>query len=122
MIIGQAPGRRVHASGVPWDDPSGGRLRQWLGLTDDEFYDPDNLALVPMGFCYPGSTASGDRPPRPECAPQWHPRLPAALPDVRLTVLIGTYALRSYLPGAGPTLTDTVSAWRDHLSAKIGCG
>jgi len=118
MIIGQAPGRRVHASGVPWDDPSGGRLRQWLGLTDDEFYDPDNLALVPMGFCYPGSTASGDRPPRPECAPQWHPRLPAALPDVRLTVLIGTYALRSYLPGAGPTLTDTVSAWRDHLPER----
>ena len=115
LVIGQAPGRRVHESGVPWDDPSGRRLREWLGLTDHEFYDPGTVALVPMGFCFLGSTTSGDRPPRPECAPLWHARLLAALGDIRLTVLIGTYALARYLPGSGPRLTDTVAQWRQHL-------
>ena len=71
VIIGQAPGRRVHQSGVPWDDPSGDRLREWMGVSAEEFYDPDSVAIVPMGFCYPGSTGSGDKPPRPECAPLW---------------------------------------------------
>ena len=91
-IIGQAPGRKVHQTGVPWNDPSGDRLRLWLGLTAAQFYDPGKVALVPMGFCYPGKAASGDNPPRPECAPLWHPRLKDKLPDVSLTLLIGHHA------------------------------
>ena len=92
VIIGQAPGRRVHESGVPWDDPSGDTLRRWLDLSADEFYNPDIVAIVPMGFCYPGSAKSGDNPPRPECAPLWHERLLAHLPEDRLEVIIGMYA------------------------------
>ncbi len=98
LIIGQAPGTRVHASGVPWDDDSGDRLRDWLGLDKDRFYDPDTLALMPMGFCYPGKAGSGDAPPRPECAPAWHDRILALLPENRLTLLVGAYAQRAYMP------------------------
>ncbi|MEO1047300.1 MAG: uracil-DNA glycosylase family protein [Pseudomonadota bacterium] len=98
LIIGQAPGTKVHASGVPWDDDSGDRLRDWLGLDKAAFYDPDTLALMPMGFCYPGKASGGDAPPRPECAPTWHQRiLDQLLPD-RLTLLVGAYAQAAYLP------------------------
>ena len=92
VIIGQAPGARVQESGVPWQDDSGNRLRDWTGLTADDFYDPAKVALVPMGFCYPGKGRSGDLPPRPECAPLWHDRVLATLKNVRLTLLVGSYA------------------------------
>lgn len=120
LVIGQAPGRRVHASGVPWDDPSGRRLREWLAVDDAAFYDPERFALVPMGFCYPGTGASGDLPPRPECAPLWHERLLAELPRVRLTLLLSRHAQAHYLPGlAGRSLTDTVRAWREAGDAVL---
>lgn len=99
LIIGQAPGSRVHASGVPWDDDSGRRLRDWTGIGEADFYNPAKVALVPMGFCYPGKGASGDLPPRPECAPLWHARILATLPGDRLTLLVGSYAQEHYTPG-----------------------
>jgi len=108
LIIGQAPGTRVHRSGVPWDDDSGHRLRDWTGLSTDDFYDPAKVALMPMGFCYPGKGASGDLPPRPECAPLWHERILAQLPTDRLTLLVGLYAQARYLPGKALTLTERV--------------
>ncbi len=98
VIIGQAPGARVHASGVPWDDDSGARLRDWLGVSEGTFYDAAKIALMPMGFCYPGSRKGGDLPPRKEYAPLWHERLLAVLPPDRLTLLVGTYAQARYLP------------------------
>jgi uracil-DNA glycosylase len=109
VIIGQAPGSKVHASGVPWNDDSGDRLREWTGLSKDLFYDAAQVALVPMGFCYPGKGKSGDLPPRPECAPLWHSRIMALLPTKRLTLLVGTYAQKAYLQlPKGATLTETV--------------
>lgn len=96
LIIGQAPGSKVHASGIPWEDASGVRLREWTGLAPETFYDPARVAMLPMGFCYPGAGASGDLPPRPECAPAWHAKLLAHLPSDRLTLLVGTYAQRAY--------------------------
>lgn len=119
IIIGQAPGRRVHESGVPWDDPSGRTLRRWLGLTDEQFYDPDIVALVPMGFCYPGKAPSGDKPPRTECAPLWHDRVLDHLPSERLDVIIGMYAQKRYVPERKSTLTDTVADWASHLPGRI---
>jgi len=119
VIIGQAPGRRVHESGVPWDDPSGRTLRTWLGLTDEQFYDPDIVALVPMGFCYPGKGASGDKPPRPECAPLWHEPLLAELPADRLDVIIGIYAQKRYVADRRKTLTETVANWRAYLPGQV---
>lgn len=98
LIIGQAPGTKVHASGVPWDDDSGDRLRDWLRLDKPAFYDPDTIALMPMGFCYPGKASGGDAPPRKECAPQWHERVLSVLPEDRLTLLVGAYAQSAYLP------------------------
>lgn len=116
LIIGQAPGSKVHESGRPWSDASGTRLRDWTGLSDRDFYDPARVALAPMGFCYPGRGASGDLPPRPECAPLWHPRLLAGLPEVRLTLLVGTYAQSRYLPEArGRNLAARVAGFRDVL-------
>ena len=115
----QAPGRRVHQSGVLWDDPSGETLRSWLGVTSEQFYDRNVVALVPMGFCYPGSTASGDKPPRPECAPLWHDRLLAELPDDRLDVIIGVYAQKRYVSDRAETLTATVANWREYLPERI---
>jgi uracil-DNA glycosylase len=100
VIIGQAPGTRVHESGIPWDDASGERLREWTGLDTSEFYDAGKVALVPMGFCYPGTGSSGDLPPRPECAPLWHDRVLGQLPAGRLTLLVGSYAQARYLPQA----------------------
>ncbi len=98
LIIGQAPGTRVHASGIPWDDPSGDRLRDWMQLDKAEFYREQDIAIIPMGLCYPGKGKSGDLPPRKECAPQWHAPLFEHLPQHRLTLLIGQYAQNYYLP------------------------
>jgi len=114
LIVGQAPGRRVHETGIPWNDPSGDLLRQWLGMTREAFYDEARIAIVPTGFCYPGTVKGSDLPPRPECAPLWHPPLRAAMPNIQLTLLIGAYA-QAYTLGErrGRTLTDTVAAWRD---------
>lgn len=117
-IIGQAPGRRVHESGIPWNDPSGETLRRWLGLSSDQFYDPEIVALIPMGFCYPGSAKSGDKAPRPECAPLWHDRLLDFLADDRLNIIIGTYAQKRYVPNRLKTLTETVAAWRQFLPSQ----
>ena len=112
VIVGQAPGTRVHESGVPWDDASGERLREWTGLVPKIFYDQRKVALVPMGFCYPGKGASGDLPPRPECAPLWHERVMSCLPDNRLTLLVGSYAQERYLPKTRElSLTERVRAY-----------
>ena len=119
VIIGQAPGRRVHETGVPWDDPSGVRLRSWLNVTDEEFYDADRIALVPMGFCFPGTAKSGDKPPRPECAPLWHDRLLDQLPGDRLEVIIGTYAQKRYIVERGKNLTETVANWQAYMPRQI---
>ncbi len=121
MIIGQAPGTKVHASGVPWDDRSGDRLRDWLQTPPEVFYDESKIAIIPMGFCFPGNDAKGgDLPPRPECAPLWHPRLIAALPQVELTLLVGLYAQGHYLKKAKKkSLTDTVRAFADYGPAVL---
>ena len=114
LVIGQAPGSKVHASGKAWDDDSGNRLRDWTELSPDAFYDPARVAHMPSGFCYPGKGIGGDLPPRPECAPLWHPRLRAALPEVRLTLLVGQYSQKRYLPrGFAPNLTEAVHRWRE---------
>jgi uracil-DNA glycosylase len=114
LIIGQAPGTRVHATGIPWNDPSGERLRRWLGIGRELFYDERRIAIVPMGFCYPGTGRSGDLPPRPECAPLWHGKVLAQLPRLRLVLLIGQYAHARYLPEwRGLTLTARVARWRE---------
>lgn len=117
MIVGQAPGTRVHESGIPWNDASGRRLRGWLDLNDQTFYDETLIAIVPMGFCYPGvNPKGGDNPPRPECAILWHPPLRRALAGVELTLLVGQYAQRWYLGGGQrKTMTETVRAFRDYL-------
>ncbi len=116
VIIGQAPGARVHATGIPWQDDSGNRLREWTGLKEAEFYAPKKVALVPMGFCYPGTGKSGDLPPRPECAPLWHDRILAILPKKRLILLVGSYAQARYLHvPKRQTLTETVRTFDDHL-------
>lgn len=109
VIIGQAPGSKVHASGVPWRDQSGDRLRDWTGLDDVTFYDPSLVALVPMGFCYPGASKGADLPPRPECAPLWHARILTALPEAKLTLLVGIHAQNHYLrENSKATMTETV--------------
>lgn len=114
VIIGQAPGRKVHENGVAWDDISGRRLRAWLAIDDDVFYDPDKVCLLPMGFCFPGSGKSGDLPPREECAPLWHPPLLKAMPKVKLTLLLGMYAQDRYLDHAGG-VTERVQHWKSDL-------
>ncbi len=115
MIIGQAPGARVHETGIPWNDASGKRLREWLALDRETFYDETRVAIVPMGFCYPGTDArGGDRPPRPECAPAWHEALWRHLSRIELTLLVGAYAQRRYL-GTRRSVSETVRAWRDCL-------
>ncbi len=113
LIVGQAPGTRVHATGVPWNDPSGDRLRGWLQLDRDTFYDASRIAIVPMGFCYPGKGRSGDLPPRPECAPAWHPALLQLMPRIELVLLVGRYAQEHYLGASGETLAARVRRWRD---------
>jgi uracil-DNA glycosylase len=120
LIVGQAPGTKVHASGVPWDDASGKLLREWLDLHADVFYDESQVAIVPMGFCYPGRGASGDNPPRPECARLWFDALLPQLTGVQLTLLVGQYAQRHFLGArAKGSLTDTVAAWREYGAAYL---
>lgn len=115
LIVGQAPGRRVHETGIPFNDPSGDRLREWLGLNREQFYDANEIALVPMGFCYPGTGKSGDLPPRPECAQAWRSSFLTQLRSVSLTLAIGQYAIAWHLgPRAKSTLTATVQAWREY--------
>jgi len=117
LIVGQAPGTKVHETGIPWNDPSGERLRDWLAVDRETFYDETRIAIVPMGFCYPGRDArGGDKPPRPECAPLWHPPLRSALPKVALTLLVGQYAQAYYLGSRRKkSLTQTVRAWHETL-------
>lgn len=119
LIIGQAPGTRVHNTGIPWNDPSGNTLRRWLEVGREQFYDPELFAIMPMGFCYPGKGKSGDLPPRPECAPTWHQRILDALPHIELTLLIGQYAQRYYLGNRYPTLTETVRHWREFAPTQL---
>ena len=115
IIIGQAPGSKVHESGVPWQDQSGERLREWSGITEKNFYDPTKVALMPMGFCYPGAENGADLPPRPECAPLWHTRLLPLLPKIRLTLLVGIHAQGYYLRDAAKsTMTETVRGFKAH--------
>lgn len=116
LIAGQAPGRRVHASGIPFDDPSGDRLRQWLGVDREQFYDPDCFAIVPMGFCYPGTGKSGDLPPRKECAAAWRAEMLAAMPQLRLNLLIGQYAQEWHLGKSKQNLTERVRDWRRYYN------
>ena len=116
VIIGQAPGTKVHKTGVPWDDPSGKQLRKWLGVSDEIFYDETRIALIPMGFCYPGKGTSGDLPPRTECAPLWHESMLDKMPNLELVILIGIYAQKYYLgKAAKKTLTDTVASYETYL-------
>lgn len=116
LIIGQAPGQKVQQSGVPWDDQSGNELRRWLGIGKEQFYDSRLVALMPMGFCYPGKGKSGDLPPRPECAPTWHQLLLAEMKEVQITLLIGQYSQKYYLQdNLKPTLTETVKSFREFL-------
>ncbi len=119
LIAGQAPGRRVHESGVPFDDPSGDRLREWMGVSKDTFYDARKVAILPMGFCYPGTGKTGDLAPRPECADAWRRSVLERLPAVTLTLVIGKYAIDWHLGRRKKTLTDTVRAWKDHQPARI---
>ena len=120
LIAGQAPGTRVHASGVPFTDPSGDRLRDWLGVDRTRFYNPDTFAILPMGFCFPGLDAAGsDRPPRRECAPLWRTRLLAAMPQVELVLAVGLYAQTWHLgAGRAASLTETVRDWRAVFDAS----
>jgi uracil-DNA glycosylase len=114
LIAGQAPGTRVHASGVPFDDRSGDRLREWLGVGRDEFYDSRLFAIAPMGFCFPGLDERGaDLPPRRECAPAWRPALVASMPQIELVLAIGAYAQAWHLPGRRKSVNETVAGWRD---------
>ncbi len=114
LIAGQAPGRRVHQTGVPFDDASGDRLREWMGISRDVFYDARQVAILPMGFCYPGTGRSGDLPPRPECAPAWRASLLSRLKRVQLTLAIGQYAQAYHLPSNRASVTAAVQAWREH--------
>jgi uracil-DNA glycosylase len=114
LIAGQAPGRRVHETGVPFDDPSGDRLRDWLGISRETFYDATKVAILPMGFCYPGTGKSGDLPPRPECAKAWRHELMQFLESIKLTLVIGQYAQKWHLPFTHKNLTETVRAWQEY--------
>jgi len=121
IIIGQAPGTKVHETGIPWNDPSGDRLRDWMQVDKETFYDEGRIAIMPMGFCYPGRfDRGGDKPPRPECAPAWHERLLAELPNLELTLLVGMYAQGYYLGDkAEKTLTATVKNWQAYVPEII---
>ena len=120
LIAGQAPGRKVHESGVPFDDASGDRLREWLGIDRPTFYDATRIAILPMGFCYPGTGNSGDLPPRPECAPAWRDKLLARMPAIELTLVIGQHAQAWHMPESrGVSLTDVVKGWRKHWPAVL---
>lgn len=119
LIAGQAPGRKVHESGVPFDDASGNRLREWLGVTREVFYDPKQFALVPMGFCFPGTGRSGDLPPRPECAQAWREQLLGHLRQVELTLVLGQFAQTYHFGKSSSSLTDLVKSWRSHWPQMV---
>lgn len=119
-IIGQAPGTKVHNTGIPWNDPSGNQLRKWMNIDREQFYNPEIFAIVPMGFCYPGKGKSGDLPPRKECAPEWHKKLFDAMPNIELTLLIGQYAQLYYLGNRKmKNLTETVKNYQTYLPEFI---
>lgn len=122
LIVGQAPGTRVHNTGIPWNDPSGDNLRRWMNLSRDQFYDESRIAIIPMGLCYPGRGRSGDLPPKADCAPKWHPPLLDNLPNLQLILLVGQYAQNYYLSGtnfnkAHNTLTERVKHWQSYVEA-----
>lgn len=120
LIVGQAPGLRVHQTGIPWDDASGARLRAWMGIDKDVFYDESRIAIIPMGYCYPGRGTGGDLPPRRECAQLWLDQLLARLPLVELTLLVGQHAQRHFLGRRRkPSLAETIQAWREYSPAYI---
>ena len=119
LVAAQAPGSRVHRSGIPFDDPSGERLRAWMGISKRTFYDAERIAILPMGLCYPGRGRSGDLPPRPECAETWRRAVLDALPRIELTLVIGRYAVDWHLPGVARNLTETVRAWRDLRPSQL---
>lgn len=120
LVVGQAPGRRVHETGIPWNDASGRRLRDWMGVSDASFYDATRIAIIPMAYCYPGRGGGGDLPPRRECAELWLSHLLARLPRIELTLLIGHHAQRHFLgPRRKVTLAETVSAWREYAPAYL---
>lgn len=119
LVVGQAPGTRVHETGIPWNDPSGDRLRHWLNMDKALFYDENRVAILPMGFCYPGKGASGDLPPRPECAQLWRQQLLDCLPEIELTLLIGRYAQLYHAPEAGKSVTAVVEGWASMLPSRF---
>ena len=119
LIAGQAPGRKVHESGVPFDDASGSRLREWLSVSCEVFYDPRRIAILPMGFCYPGSGKSGDLPPRPECEPEWRKRLLEQLPNVEITIVLGKYAQAYHFGKTSSSLTELVKSWRTYWPSMV---
>lgn len=119
LVAGQAPGRRVHESGVPFADASGDRLREWLGLSPADFCDPQRVAILPMGFCFPGTGKAGDLPPRPECVPAWRDKLRRHLGNLRLTLVIGRYAQACHLPAAGPSVAGVVQSWQEHWPSIV---
>ena len=120
LIVGQAPGRITHKKGIPFDDPSGVRLRDWMGISESVFYDPKKIAILPMGFCFPGTGKSGDLPPRPECAALWRPQLLESLKGVELTLIIGQYAIDWHIKDSEKiTLTERVSRWKDYMPTRL---
>ena len=119
LIVGQAPGIRVHETGVPFNDPSGDRLRDWMGVDRDTFYDDTQIALVPIGFCFPGTAKYGDVPPPPVCAETWRQRVMDQIPHVRLTIVLGQHAHKWHLPKKHKTLTDNVRAWESYGESLI---
>ncbi|MTI12863.1 uracil-DNA glycosylase family protein [Sansalvadorimonas verongulae] len=119
LIAGQAPGRKVHETGLPFNDPSGDRLREWLGVTREQFYDPKLFAIIPMGFCYPGTGKSGDLPPRPECAQTWRARLLEQLPNVQMTLVLGQYAQAYHFGTVHKTVTELVQSWQRFWPDKV---
>ena len=119
LIAGQAPGRKVHESGTPFADASGDRLRDWLGMTREVFYDAKQVTILPMGFCYPGTGQSGDLPPRSECASAWREKLLRPLKSLQLTLVIGQFAQAYHMPGSGDSVTETVRSWREHWPSVV---
>ena len=119
LVAGQAPGSKVHASGIPFDDPSGDRLRDWMGINRETFYNAAEIAILPMGFCYPGTGKSGDLPPRPECAIQWRERLLAQMKQIKLTLVMGQYAHRYHFDSGSRSLTELVQSWQDYWPDMI---
>lgn len=119
LIVGQAPGRKVHETGIPFNDASGDRLRSWLGISRDDFYDEQKVAILPMGFCFPGTGKSGDLPPRPECAQAWRAALLSYLKNIKLTLIIGRYAMAYHLPDEQSSVTEAVQSWQKYWPQQV---